>query len=163
MEPQVKFSGQASICGVELEDLPIMAANGGPVLKMLWPQSRLAPRPRGTYGEIYFSVLQPGAIKAWKRHRRQTQFLAVPYGQIKFVLFDDRENSPTRNALFEIALGLPDNYKLLKIPPGICYGFANLAQESQAILCNCADLPHDPAEGEKLPSDTDYIPYKWNG
>lgn len=161
MEPQVKISGQSIIDGVELEDLPVMAANGGPVLKMLWPQSRLAPRPRGSYGEIYFSVLEPFAIKAWKRHRRQTQFLAAPYGQIKFALFDGRENSPTKNTIFETVLGLPDNYKLLKIPPGICYGFANLSQKCQAIICNCADLPHDPGEAEKLPPDTDLIPYKW--
>lgn len=153
---------QAPIYGVELESLPIMPANGGPVLKMLWPQCRLAPHPHGSYGEIYFSVVEPRAIKAWKRHRRQTQFLAVPCGRIKFVLFDDREDSPTRNVIFETFLGLPDNYKLLKIPPGICYGFANLAQESQALLCNCADLPHDPEEGEKLPLDTEHVPYKWN-
>lgn len=161
MEPEMNTPEQGAIYGVELENLPIIPAGGGPVLKMIWPQGSLAPLPRGCCGEIYFSVLEPGALKAWKRHHRQTQFLAVPYGRIKFVLFDDREDSPTRNAIWEIILGRPDDYRLLKIPPGVYYGFANLSRETEALVCNCADIPHDPAEGEKLPWDTTLVPYQW--
>ena len=45
------------------------------------------------FGECYFSEVFPGVIKAWKRHRYQTQNLAVPVGRILIVIYDDRPNS----------------------------------------------------------------------
>ena len=48
------------------------------------------------FGECYFSEILPGAIKAWKRHRAQTQNLAVPVGRIRIVIFDDRQTSSSR-------------------------------------------------------------------
>ncbi|SVA50049.1 uncharacterized protein METZ01_LOCUS102903, partial [marine metagenome] len=46
-----------------------------------------------TFGECYFSEMIPGAVKAWKCHRKQTQHLAVPIGRVRFVIYDDRELS----------------------------------------------------------------------
>ena len=43
------------------------------------------------FGEAYFSQVDQGAIKARKRHNKMTLNLAVPLGEIRFVLFDDRE------------------------------------------------------------------------
>lgn len=159
-EINIPRHGMTCISGVEMETLAILPTDGGPVLKMLFPASVIQPQPPGTYGEIYFSVVEPKKIKAWKRHMRQTQFFAVPCGMIKIALFDGRPDSPTNSMLFTTFLGLPDHYRLLRIPPGIWYGFANEGN-SQAIICNCADLPHDPQEGEKLPFDTEKIPYSW--
>ena len=48
------------------------------------------------FGEAYFSQVDKGAIKAWKRHKKMTLNLLVPVGEIKFVLFDDREASNTQ-------------------------------------------------------------------
>ena len=50
-----------------------------------------------TFGECYFSEMVPGAVKAWKRHRKQTQNLAVPVGRVRFVVFDDRAGSITQD------------------------------------------------------------------
>ena len=36
------------------------------------------------FGESYFSEMVPGAVKAWKRHRQQTQNLTVPIGRVRF-------------------------------------------------------------------------------
>ena len=57
------------------------------------------------FGEIYFSRVFPGAVKAWHIHDKMTINYAVPHGKIKLVLFDERENSPTRGELNEIFLG----------------------------------------------------------
>ena len=46
------------------------------------------------FGECYFSEVLPSAIKAWKRHRVQSQNLAVPVGRIRLVIYDDQESSP---------------------------------------------------------------------
>ena len=43
---------------------------------------------------------------------------AVISGNAKLVLYDNRNNSPTKGELMEIFLG-EDNYILVKIPPGL--------------------------------------------
>jgi dTDP-4-dehydrorhamnose 3,5-epimerase len=48
------------------------------------------------FGEIYFSGVYPGAIKAWHIHKVMTLNYSVPHGRIKFVLYDERPNSPRR-------------------------------------------------------------------
>lgn len=113
------------------------------------------------FGEVYFSEVLGGQIKAWKQHLRQTQFFAVPAGQLLLVLYDQRKASSTFGQVSEVRLGRPDHYNLLKIPTGIWYGFAAL-HGSPALLCNCADLPHDPTESLRRESDSPDIPYCWN-
>lgn len=142
------------------QPLAVIPAPGGPVLHMLRPHSPLLPDFTAGFGEIYFSEVLPGAVKAWKRHSRQTQLFAVPRGLLKIVLYDDRPGSPTCGALRELALGRPERYGLLRIPLGVWYGFTALGKEA-ALICNCADIPHDPAEGERRPPDDPAIPYDW--
>ena len=113
------------------------------------------------FGECYFSEVRPGVIKAWKRHGVQTQNLAVPIGRVRLAIYDDRASSPTHGVLQEIELGRPDAYVRVRIPPGLWYGFACVGQ-SAALLANCTDRPHDPAEGDSRPSDDPSIPYRWD-
>lgn len=85
----------------------------------------------------------------------------MPHGLLKLVLYDARPGSPTSGVLRELRLGRPDHYGLLRIPTGVWYGFT-AATDEPALICNCADLPHDPEEGEHLPADTKDIPYSWD-
>ena len=149
------------IDGVLTLPLRIIPTDGGPVLHLLRGATPLMPRFPDGLGEIYFSEVLPGHVKAWKRHFRQNQLFAVPRGLLRLALYDDREASPTRGALQVLTLGRPDNYNLLRIPAGIWHGFAALGGEA-ALLCNCADMPHDPAESERRPVDTPEIPYSWD-
>ncbi|MDR0816562.1 MAG: dTDP-4-dehydrorhamnose 3,5-epimerase family protein [Desulfovibrio sp.] len=142
--------------------LRVIAANGGQVLHFLKPDSPLLPDFTNGFGEIYFSEALPGAVKAWKRHRRQTQLFAVPCGRLTIALYDARPASPSCGLLRELILGRPDHYGLLRIPRGIWYGFAALGQ-TPALVCNCADMPHAPDEGERRPPDDPAIPYRWSG
>lgn len=112
------------------------------------------------FGECYFSEILPGAIKAWKRHRQQTQNFAVPIGRIKLVVFDGREKSTSRGELMELELGRPDRYLRITIPPDIWYGFICISSTT-ALLVNCADIPHCPEESEIREPDTTLIPYDW--
>lgn len=142
--------------GVILEPLKVIPTEGGPVLHMLRCDS---PLFKG-FGEVYFSELLPGAVKAWKRHTLQTQQISVPVGRARFVLYDMREESPTFGQRQEIYLGRPDDYRLLVIPPLLWYGFA-CAGSTAALVANCADLPHDPGESERIAVDDPRIPYNW--
>jgi dTDP-4-dehydrorhamnose 3,5-epimerase len=144
------------IAGVSLTTLPALVDARGAVLHMLRSDAPDFTR----FGEVYFSEIRPGVVKAWKRHRRQTQNLAVPVGRVRMVLFDDRDGSHTRGGLLELELGRPDAYARVRIPPGVWYGFACL-DDTPALIANCADLPHDPQEGETVPIDDPRIPFSW--
>ena len=111
------------------------------------------------FGEIYFSCVYPGAIKAWHIHKRMTLNYAVPHGNIKFVLYDDRPGSPSKGEIQELFQG-PDNYCLVTVPPLVWNGFKGLGTEL-AIVANCATIPHDPAEIDRRDPFDDSIPYDW--
>lgn len=111
------------------------------------------------FGEIYFTTIYRGVVKGWHRHAEMTLNYACIFGRIKLVLYDDREESPTRGALQEIFLG-PDNHGLVLIPPGVWNGTKGMS-DPFAIVANCATHPHDPSRTRRLdPFDND-IPYDW--
>jgi len=114
------------------------------------------------FGEIYFSETRPGAVKAWKRHKRMTQRFAVPIGRMRLVIHDDRSGSTTSGRTQTIELGRPDAYLLVIVPPMLWYGFAAIGDQD-ALMANCADLPHDPLESEHLDHAESHgrIPYAW--
>jgi dTDP-4-dehydrorhamnose 3,5-epimerase len=143
------------IAGVEIVPLRQMPDERGKVMHMLRAD---APHFR-SFGEIYFSAVHPGAVKAWHLHKRMTLNYAVPFGKIKLALFDDRADSRTRGELQEIFLG-PDSYQLVVIPPLVWNGFKGIGTET-AIVANCASIPHDPAEIERLDPASSQIPYDW--
>ena len=153
---EIPVSRPTSIEGVTLTELRQIVDARGAVLHMVRSDAPDFTR----FGECYFSEVQPGAIKAWKRHRLQTQSLAVPTGRVRIVLFDDRADSQTRGALQVLELGRPDAYARLRIPPGVWYGFTCISTVP-ALLANCADLPHDPTEGESRPLSDPAFPYTW--
>lgn len=111
------------------------------------------------FGEIYFSCIYPGAIKAWHLHKKMTLNYAVPLGHIKFVLYDDREKSQTKGTLQEIFLG-PDSYCLVTVPPLVWNGFKGLGDQT-AMVANCATIPHDPEEIERRDPFDPYFSYDW--
>jgi dTDP-4-dehydrorhamnose 3,5-epimerase len=112
------------------------------------------------FGEIYFSVVYPGAIKGWHIHKRMVLNYAVPSGRIKFVLYDAREGSRTRGELQELFLG-EDNYCLVQVPPGVWNGFKGIGT-TPAIVANCSSIEHDPDEIARMdPLVNDVIPYDW--
>lgn len=144
------------IDGVQIIPLRQIADERGAVMHMLRAD---APHFQG-FGEIYFSTVVPGAIKAWHVHRRMIRNYAVPVGKIKLVLFDDRAGSRTNGEIQEIAVGV-DHYNLIIIPSNIWSGFSGLGSEV-ALVANCASIPHDPDEVERLHYSDKRIPYVWN-
>jgi len=143
------------IDGVKVTPLKQILDERGKVMHMLRNDSEVFQG----FGEIYFSCVYPGAIKAWHIHKKMTLNYAVPHGNIKFVLYDDRSDSPTRGELQEIFLG-PDNYCLVTVPPMVWNGFKGIGTE-MAIVANCATIPHDSEEIDRLDPFDPSIPYDW--
>ncbi|WP_099293700.1 dTDP-4-dehydrorhamnose 3,5-epimerase family protein [Butyricimonas sp. Marseille-P3923] len=110
------------------------------------------------FGEAYFSTIHHTDIKIWKKHLRMTLNFVVPIGAIRFVLFDDREQSPTKGNFFDITLD-HDNYCRLTIPAGIWVAFSGVGKDMNLLL-NIANLEHDPSEVERK-DNLDEIAYVW--
>ncbi len=111
------------------------------------------------FGEIYFSMVYPGAIKAWHLHKVMTLNYAVITGMVKLVLYDDRGDSPTHKELMELFIG-HSNYVRVKIPPNVWNGFKGIGSQP-AMVANCATHPHDPEEIVRMSPFDQRIPYDW--
>jgi len=143
------------IQGVVVEKLKVIEDKRGKLMHMLRCDS---PNFAG-FGEIYFSVINYGAIKAWRQHLRMTQNFAVPSGMVKLVIFDSRDKSPTKGQLLEIELG-EKNYCLVKIPPMLWYGFKGISG-TPSIIANCSDIVHDPDEIIRADLSDVQFSYNW--
>ena len=143
------------IKGVMITPLKQIIDERGKVMHMLRCDEEIFQK----FGEIYFSCVHPGVIKGWHIHKRMTLNYAVPYGKIEFVLYDDRLNSPTKGELQKFLLS-PDNYMLVTVPPMVWNGFKGLGNE-MTIVANCATIPHDPEEIERIDPFDSSIPYNW--
>ena len=109
------------------------------------------------FGEAYFSTVNHGFVKGWKKHTKMTLNLVVPDGAILFVLFDGREGSETYGEIMEVELS-QKNYQRLTVPPGIWMAFSGRS-EGTNLLLNIASIQHDPAEAENLPLRNNLINY----
>lgn len=112
------------------------------------------------FGEIYFSEIYAGVVKAWHLHRSMTLNYLLVRGAIRLALFDDREGSKTRGHVQELVLRLEDP-KLVTIPPGIWNGFKGLGHEA-SLVANCASEPHSKEEISYAPWDDPRFGYDWS-
>jgi dTDP-4-dehydrorhamnose 3,5-epimerase len=112
------------------------------------------------FGEAYYSKINFGIVKGWKLHNNIFQNFTVPYGSVKFVIFDDRKNSSTKGIINEILLDDSSNYKLLSMPPNLWYSFS-CVKSDYALLANIINQLYDPLESVSLPLKNNIIPYDW--
>jgi dTDP-4-dehydrorhamnose 3,5-epimerase len=104
------------------------------------------------FGEAYFSTVNKGDVKPWKKHLRMTLNLVVPVGKIRFVILDMRDGSVTFGGRMLVEIG-PENYQRLTVPPGLWMAFEGM-NDGLNLLLNMADLEHDPGEMERVELDT---------
>jgi len=141
--------------GVIITPLKQIEDENGKVMHMLRNDSKVFKQ----FGEIYFSVVNPKAIKAWRKHKEMFLNYACIEGNIKVVLYDDRKDSKTFGEIEEIELG-NKNYNLITIPPMIWTGFKSEGNQ-KSIIANCSTIPHSQNEIIRKPATDKSIPYNW--
>jgi dTDP-4-dehydrorhamnose 3,5-epimerase len=106
------------------------------------------------FGEAYFSWVEGGAVKAWKRHIRMTMNVVVPVGRVRFVFHGANAEGDLQLRVEEIGV---DRYVRITVPAGIWFGFQGL-NKSPSLVLNIASIPHDPNEVERLAmTDINYV------
>jgi dTDP-4-dehydrorhamnose 3,5-epimerase len=111
------------------------------------------------FGEIYFSKIHPGVVKAWHHHSRMTLNYLVVSGSIQLGLWDGRKDSKTYGVTQTVYMD--EQYsQLVTVPFGVWNGFKGIGPTS-SIVANCATEPHDPEEITRRPFDDKEIGYSW--
>ena len=142
--------GDVSLDDILVTPLKRIPTVGGDVLHAL----KKTDAGFDSFGEIYFSWVEQGAIKAWKYHKRMTLNLVVPVGEVSFVFhLTNQKNSFRTENIGE------ERYVRLTVPPGIWFGFQGIAL-GRSLLMNLADIEHDPEEVLNKPVSNFF--YDWN-
>jgi dTDP-4-dehydrorhamnose 3,5-epimerase len=146
------------IDGVVTRRLRLIPDERGYLMEMLrsdWPEFE-------QFGQVYITAVYPGVVKGWHYHRKQNDHFICVSGMAKVVLYDSREDSPTKGVINEFFIG-ELNPTLVKIPRGVYHGFKGISEQVTLIV----NVPterynyEDPDE-YRLPAHTDEIPYDWD-
>ena len=143
----------SNINGVFLTPLKVIDVPGGNILHGMKCSD---PGYLG-FGEAYFSMVESGVVKAWKRHKLMTLNLIVCSGGVRFVMYDDRQDLVGENIFQEVILS-NENYFRLTIPPMVWFGFQGIRSETNMLL-NIVDIEHSPEEIDRLTLNE--INYSW--
>lgn len=142
--------------GVAVKPLRVIPDDRGRLMEIMRSDDPFFER----FGQVYVTTAYPGVVKAWHRHRKQTDHIAVIVGMAKVGLYDDREDSPTRGSTMEICAGV-HNPVLVRIPPGVWHGF----QCVSGTECMCVNIPterysHSDPDEERAPAHGKF-PFEW--
>lgn len=121
------YTAKPSIAGVEVVELARHTDDGGSFTELgRFTAGASATFPGFALAQVNYSELEPGAIKAFHLHRRQTDIWYVPPGdKVLLVLVDVRAGSPTEGVRMRLVLG-DGRSRLVRIPPGVGHGCRNL-------------------------------------
>ncbi len=139
------YSPKPAIKGVEVVGLSRHTDDGGSFTELgRFTAGVSAAFPGFVLAQANYSELEPGAIKAFHLHRRQTDVWFVPSGdKLLLVLVDVRAGSPTEGTQMRLVLG-DGHLRAVLIPPGVAHGVRNLGQTRGRIIY-FADTHFSPA------------------
>ncbi|MFH0964191.1 MAG: dTDP-4-dehydrorhamnose 3,5-epimerase family protein [Planctomycetota bacterium] len=146
------------IDGVKTKKLQPIADERGRLMEILRRDDELFRK----FGQVYITTVYPGVIKAWHYHKKQHDNLTVVKGMVKLVLYDPREDSPTRGDINEFFIG-DHNPMLVSIPPLVLHGFKCIG-ETEAIALNLPTEPYDRRTPDEYrePPHGGPVPYDWS-
>lgn len=144
--------------GVVVKQLKVITDERGFLMEMMRNDDPFFEQ----FGQVYVTSCNPGFVKGWHYHNKQVDNMVVVKGTAKVVLYDRREDSPTKGMINEFLMG-EENRILLKIPAGVMHGF-ECAGKEPCMIVNVPNNPYDYKQPDelKIPFDTKDIPYRWN-
>ena len=151
-EPTVTRAGEAlpaPIAGVVVERLRMHADHRGRLMQCYDPA-----HPFWSDGPIvwaYNFTIRPGRIKGWGMHKRQVDRYLVLDADMRAVLYDGREDSPTFGRIHEVHFtrATPG---LLRIPTGVWHADHNWG-DSEAMAVNFPTAAYDAGQPDKYRID----------
>jgi len=148
---------EKGILGVEVKNLKLIKDERGFLMEMLRSDDSLFRK----FGQVYVSACNPGFAKGWHYHKKQTDNFIVLNGKARILLYDQRDDSPTKGNCMEF-IASRENPILVSIPPGVLHGFEAIGKETAMVVNIPTELYNynEPDEFRVHPFDND-IPIKW--
>lgn len=112
------------------------------------------------FGQSSISVAHPGFIKAFHWHKEQDDVWCILSGQVRTVLYDTRENSPTHKQTQVIIMG-EDAPKIVLIPKGVAHGYQVLGNKP-ATLLYFTTRHYNPQDEERIAFDDPEVNFDWS-
>ena len=149
------------IDGVKIKKLKVIPDGRGFLMEMMRSDDEVFEK----FGQVYMTGVKKGAAKGWHYHKKQDDHFVCVFGKALVVLYDPRDESPTKGEVQEFILSEPTTegeHVLLKIPKGVFHGFT-------AVDCDEARIINIPTEkyNYKEPDEyrcawnSDEVPYQW--
>ena len=139
----------AKLSEIKITRLKTVDVVGGNVLHVI----KKSDQGFSGLGEVYFSYIEPNAVKAWKLHMKMTLNLVVHQGNVRFVFCN-----PFEDKNYHIEEIGESNYARLTVPPKIWFGFKGISSKP-SLIANVANIEHDDSEVQK--KEKDDFDYKW--
>jgi dTDP-4-dehydrorhamnose 3,5-epimerase len=146
------------IHGVKTKKLSVHCDERGRLMEMLRSDD---PDLDVRFGQVYMTTAYPGVVKAWHYHQKQTDHFVCTRGMMKVVLYDDRENSPTKGEINVFCIG-EFNPLIVEIPALVYHGFKCIS-DYEATVVNITTECYDYKNPDefRLPPHGGPIPYDW--
>jgi dTDP-4-dehydrorhamnose 3,5-epimerase len=146
------------IDGVWVKDLSVIPDERGRLMEIL----RADDEGFTKFGQVYISTTYPDVVKAWHLHKVQVDNFACVKGMVKLVLYDARDESPTKGTLTEYFIG-DHNPKLVRVPAGVYHGWKCVSQD-ESIVVNTPTEPYNREAPDEYRAawNTPDIPYSWD-
>lgn len=111
------------------------------------------------FGQLSYSFMLSGVIKAWHIHKTQIDWWFVSRGALKVALCDLRKDSLTFGIINEFILGENGDNAILKIPAGVAHGCKVKGKDAELFYVTSAF--YNPQEEGRIPHDDKKIGYDW--
>jgi len=114
------------------------------------------------FGQVYVTAVYPGVVKGWHYHKLQIDHFICLKGMAKVVLYDRRDDSPTKGEVNEFFIG-EQNPTMLTIPAGVLHGFKGISAE-MTLIVNVPDqlYNYDKPDEYRVPAHSPEVPYDWS-
>ena len=110
----------------------------------------------------YLATVRPGVVKGWVMHRSQADRIAILFGAMRWVWYDERPESPTTGNVVELTI-TERNRAIFVTPANVWHAVENVG-EADAAFVNMPSQQYNHADPDKyrLPLDNDRIPFRFS-
>ena len=111
------------------------------------------------FGQLSYSYVHQGIIKAWHAHKVQSQWTCFIKGAAKVALHDFRNNSKTYGITMELIAGENCPAVVYKFPPGVAHGYKCI--NGPMLVLYITSGIYDINDEVRIAHDDPSIGYNW--
>jgi len=106
------------------------------------------------FGQVYLvGNFAKSTIRAFHKHKVLWDWFFISHGSAKFVLKDDRPDSPTYGEMMTVVIG-EHNPSLIVVPPGVYHGWTALEDDTQMVSIASEVYNRENPDEVRIPPDS---------